>query len=66
LVLRAGPRNAGVVRVGPAAFECRLTAATWDNVAGLIEPFAEGSGGHQWLAGSPGEAAVLLSPSGQW
>jgi hypothetical protein len=65
LVLSAGRRDVGVVGVGPAAFECRLTADTWDNVAGLIEPFAAGSGGYQWLA-EAGDAALLLSPSGQW
>ncbi len=52
----------------PPEFECRFTADTWDNVAALVEPFAEGSGGFQWLAGVPGEAALLLSASdsGQW
>ena len=56
-----------VVRTGKSAeFECGFPAGEWDNVAGLIEPFAEGSGGYQWLAGVPGEASVLLSPSGRW
>jgi hypothetical protein len=55
-----------LVRVGPSAFECAFTAGTWDNVAGLVEPFANDAGGFQWLAGSPGEASVLLSVSGQW
>jgi hypothetical protein len=53
-------------RNGPAEFECGFTAGTWDNVAGLVEPFAESQGGFQWLAGVPGEAALLLSSSGQW
>jgi len=53
---------------GSCEFECRFTAGTWDNVAGLLEPFTEGAGGFQWLAGVPGEAALLLSAfaSGQW
>jgi hypothetical protein len=55
-----------VVRLGPSRFECGLTAVTWDNVAGLIEPFAAGSGGFQWLVGEPGDASVLLSTSGGW
>jgi hypothetical protein len=55
-----------VLWVGPLAFECGFTAGTWDNVAGLVEPFAESAGGFQWLAGSPGEASMLLSASGQW
>jgi hypothetical protein len=49
---------------GPTEFECGFTADTWDNIAGLIEPFARGAGGFQWLAGVPGEAALLLSASG--
>lgn len=47
-------------------FECGLTAGTWDNVAGLIEPFTRGAGGFQWLSGVPGEAYLLLSPTGEW
>jgi hypothetical protein len=47
-------------------FECGFTAGTWDNVAGLVEPFAQSARGFQWLAGVPGEAALLLSASGQW
>jgi hypothetical protein len=66
LVLRVGRRDAGMLRVGPAAFECRFTPGTWDNVAGLVEPFAAGADGYQWLARAPGEASLLLSPSGQW
>jgi hypothetical protein len=55
-----------VQRAEPADFECGFTAATWDNVAGLLEPFAQGAVGFQWLAGMPGEAALLLSVTGQW
>lgn len=55
-----------IVQVGPLAFECGLTPESWENVAGLIEPFAEDADGFQWLAGPPGDAAVLLSASGQW
>lgn len=53
---------------GPSEFECGFTAGTWDNVALLVEPFAEGADGFQWPAGVPGEAALLLSgsASGQW
>ena len=66
LALVRWPWDQAVLRVGPSAFQCGLTAGTWDNVAGLIEPFAENAGGFQWLAGSPGEASLLLSVSGQW
>jgi hypothetical protein len=66
LVLLRRSWDQAVVRVGPSAFECRFTAGTWDNVAGLVEPFAAGCTGYQWVAGSPGEASLLLSDSGQW
>jgi hypothetical protein len=55
-----------VVRVGPSAFECGFTASTWDNVAGMVEPFVASPRGRRWLAGIPGEASLLLSHSGQW
>jgi hypothetical protein len=66
LVLRVWRWDQAVLRVGPMAFVCGFTADTWDNVAGLIEPFAAGSGGFQWLADVPGEASLLLTASGQW
>ena len=47
-------------------FECGLTAATWDNVEGLVEPFADGNGGFQWLNKVPGDAALLISRDGSW
>lgn len=56
-----------IVREGrPGGFACGLTAGTWDHVAGLVEPFAEGVRGFRWLVGPPGEAALLLSSSGLW
>lgn len=56
-----------VVRgTGPADFECGFTGNTWDNVAGLVAPFSAGAGGFQWLARLPGEAALLLSVTGEW
>jgi hypothetical protein len=62
-------RDKGMVRVaGPAEFECRVTPTSWDNVAGLVEPFLEPSFGHyQWLDhGFGGDTGLLLSPSGDW
>ena len=47
-------------------FECGFTAGTWDNIEGLVEPFTMGGGGFQWLAGTPGEAALLISCDGKW
>jgi hypothetical protein len=58
--------GAVVRRDEPSEFECGLTRSTWENVAALIEPFKEGATGFQWLADEPGEAALLLSQSGQW
>jgi hypothetical protein len=66
LVLRRRSWDQALVRVGPCAFECGFTAGAWDNVAGLVEPFAAGNSGFQWLAGIPGEAALLLSVGGGW
>jgi hypothetical protein len=67
LTLCVRPWDQAVVAKGtPADFECGFTRGTWDNVAGLVEPFAHGEDGFQWLAGVPGEASLLLSPSGQW
>jgi len=67
LALVCGSWDQSVIRgSGRAEFECRFTAGNWDNVAGLVEPFAASAVGFQWLAGSPGESALLLSVSGQW
>jgi hypothetical protein len=58
--------GAVVRRGGPAEFECGFRPGTWDNVTGLVEPFAMGADGYQWLAGTPGEAEILLSADGRW
>jgi hypothetical protein len=50
----------------PAEFECGFTAGIWENLAGRVAPLAAGGAGFQWLAGVPGEAALLLSATGQW
>lgn len=66
LTLCASSLDQSVMKMNTSTFECRLTSETWDNVAGLIEPFAEGAGGYQWLAGSPDHAALLMSFTGDW
>lgn len=66
LALVRRPWDQAVVRVGPVAFECGFLVGTWSNVVGLIEPFAKGAGGSQWLVRSPGEPSLLLSVSGEW
>lgn len=53
LVFRLRGWDQAIVRVGSTA-------------SGLIEPFAVGARGYQWLAGVPGEASLLLSASGYW
>ena len=66
LLLRVGPRDLGLAQLpGPANFECVLTPDSWDNVAGLTEPFVAGSTGYQWLSAT-GDAQWLLSTDGCW
>jgi hypothetical protein len=66
LILRSGPRDAGVVQTGPSIFECTLTPDTWGAVKRLIDPFCESKiGGFQWLS-DQGEISLLLSRSGSW
>jgi hypothetical protein len=66
LSILAGTWDAGVVQLPDGSFICRLTPDTWDNVAGLIEPFMQDATGYQWLVSTPGDAAILLSVNGQW
>lgn len=67
LTLRVGRWDQAVLQTGPpATFTCTLTAGRWEDVLGLMEPFCQGAGGHQWLIGSPGEAALVLSADGEW
>jgi hypothetical protein len=56
----------GVIQVRPQEFECGFTTGTWDNIAGLVAPFGQNANGFQWLAGVPGEAALLFSATGDW
>jgi uncharacterized protein (DUF433 family) len=59
-------RRTAVRKTGPSKFACGFSAGMWDNLAGLVEPFMESASRSQRLADMPGEAAVLLSASGQW
>ncbi len=66
LVARAGERDRGIIRQAGDGYEWVLTPGTWDNVAGLIEPFCSpGAAGYQWLH-QAGDVRVLLSPTGDW
>jgi hypothetical protein len=66
LVLLRRSWDQSIVRGTAAHFECGLTTGAWDNVMGLVEPFAAGARGYQWLSGAPGDTALLLSRSGDW
>ena len=66
LRLRVRSWDQSMSQVGPSAFECGYTTGTWDNLAGLVEPFIAGSAGYQWLAGGSGQLSLLLSPSEKW
>lgn len=41
LTLATGGSDQGLVRTERDHFKCVLTAQSWNNVAGLLEPFAE-------------------------
>jgi hypothetical protein len=68
LTLVSCRRDRGISRTGSLRkFEYTLTPGTWDNVAGLVEPFARGEAGYQWLNQVPAdEIALLLSVNGLW
>lgn len=69
LMLLAGERDLGVLNNGNNRFECVLTPETWDNVAGLVEPFCTStSPGFQWLWGGWEQSGIslLLSNTGEW
>jgi hypothetical protein len=68
LVLEVGTQDLGVIPGrSPNSFRCILRDASWDNVAGLIEPFCEPgpSGGFQWLS-DESKVSLLLSRDGHW
>ncbi len=70
LIAQAGRHDKGVVRTGGSDFAWVVTPATWDNVAGLIEPFRRiDAGGYQWLDQVPASEVRILvstSKSGCW
>jgi hypothetical protein len=67
LTAKAGTRDAGVRMLGADnRFKWVLTPETWDNVAGLTEPFCKSAGGFQWLNGVVSDVAVLISGDGSW
>ena len=66
LFLLAAEHDAGVLRrAGTDDFECALTPERWDDIAALIEPFASGATGFQWLD-TTSDVKWLLSADGGW
>jgi hypothetical protein len=65
LIVKTGNRDIGILQVGPDVFECTLKTTTWNNAAGLVEPFTRDLSGFQWLDDSSG-VRLLLSPTGTW
>ena len=60
--------DVGVVEVSPASFEWQLTEGSWDNVAGLLEPFCRGpveEHRHQYIE-QAGDIAVIVSTDRSW
>jgi hypothetical protein len=57
----------GIMKVNSTSkFEYRLMHDSWDNIAGLLEPFITDSAGFQWLENVTSEVRLALSVSGQW
>jgi hypothetical protein len=65
LIAQVDKRDRGIVCTGGNDFSWRLTPPTWENVAGLIEPFCRaGANGHQWIEQAPtSEVRVVMSAS---
>lgn len=64
LELVAADQDSGILQ-SPPHFECRLRRSSWSNVEDLVQPFAEGSSGFQWLSDF-GEVSWLMSHTGTW
>jgi hypothetical protein len=66
LTLRVADWDQGMLRDAESAFHCALTRGGWEDVAGLLEPFAEGVDGYQWLSPAGSEVGWLISVCGEW
>jgi hypothetical protein len=61
-------RDEGVVPLAPGVLQWRLTAASWDNVVGLLEPLESRSSeehAHQYIEQS-GDISVIVSTDRSW
>jgi hypothetical protein len=68
LTASASGWDIGVVQVSPAIFEWRLTAVSWDNAVGLLEPFwlaPSEEHTHQYLD-QAGDISVIVSTDRSW
>jgi hypothetical protein len=64
LQLVVADRDLGIPQSLPH-FTCALRKASWSNIEGLLEPFADGFPGFQWLSDF-GEVRWLMSRTGAW
>lgn len=66
LRLEIGTTNKGTEPVGDGnEFVCELTAEYFDGIIELLDPFADGSSGYQWLD-ETGSVSLLISRDGLW
>jgi hypothetical protein len=68
VIAKVGKWDSGVARVGRSVFHWVLTKGSWENVGGLMQPFAERLDcGFQWLDQTAcGSVRVLISADGRW
>jgi hypothetical protein len=66
LTFSCDSKNKGLIKVGERQFEVILTTGGWLDVAGLAEPFCEGTAGYQWLLPQTRGIQLLLSNRGDW
>jgi hypothetical protein len=68
LVCRVGRHNAGFRAHDGSIFECILTAETWTQVAGLIEPFCERAERGMWqdLLDEGNDIRWIFTVDGAW
>jgi hypothetical protein len=67
LTLSIDNEDLGIIRTGPAEFECKMTKHSYKEMVSLIQPFVnKESDGYQWLYDNMAEIDFLFSPGGTW
>ena len=71
LKLVLADEDKGIVRINDSSFECRMTEKSYFEMVGLMQTFADNSGGYQWLYDltadiTPTEFLFSASPKGTW